>query len=325
LLLLLASAASWSCAAPVLVHPHSRAEDARSMIWRDRGPVGSLNLIYGAGGKAHAPDARGTFTFLKEDMEATNPKFSVVDSHGVEWKVKLGEETQSETAAARFVWAAGYFVDEDYFLPELTVKGLPELRRGEQFVSAGGTVHHARLERKLKDEKKDGTWDWFENPFSGQRDLNGLRVMMALVNNWDLKVENNQIYEVRGERRYVVTDLGASFGNTGNSLTRTKSNPVEYAESAFVQTVTSDHVDLVLHSRPFFMGAVEPANYQMRTRIEAIARTIPRADAKWIGHRLSLLSDRQIGDGFRAAGYAADEVAVFSTALRKRISALNAL
>jgi hypothetical protein len=82
------------------------------------------------------------------------------------------------------MWAAGYFVDEDYYVAELTVTNVPKLHRGEKFVSRGGTIHGARLERKLKDVEKLGTWDWFDNPFIDQRELNGLRVMMALLNNW---------------------------------------------------------------------------------------------------------------------------------------------
>jgi hypothetical protein len=63
----------------------------------------------------------------------------------------------------------------------------------------------------------------------------------------------------------------------------------------------------------------------MRTRIEAVTKAIPRADAKWLGRRLSLLSDTQIGDGFRAGGYTPDEVATYTQAVRKRIAQLNAL
>ena len=43
------------------------------------------------------------------------------------------------------------------------------------------------------DEKKSGTWSWHHNPFVGTREFNGLRVMMALLNNWDLKDENNAV------------------------------------------------------------------------------------------------------------------------------------
>jgi hypothetical protein len=326
---LFATAASWSCAASLPAHTTNQQTrgntSLRAVIWRDPGRVASLNLLYGAGGRQHAPDPKGRFTFLKEDTLATSPKFDVVDRQGVEWKVKLGEEPQSETAAARFLWAAGYFVDEDYYLPQFTVTGAPKLHRGEEFVSPDGTIRGARFERKLNDTEKHGTWDWFENPFANTRELNGLRIMMALLNNWDLKDVNNSIYETRGQRRYVVTDLGASFGNTGNTLTRSKSAPQEYADSKFVEKTTSASVDFVLHSRPFFLTAIDVPNYQMRTRIEAITKLIPRADAKWLGRRLSMLSDAQIGDGFRAGGYTSAEVSIYTRAVRQRIGQLNAL
>ena len=121
-------------------------------LWRDRGDVASLNLLYGAGGKEHQP--AGKFTFVKEDKQGTAPKFEVVDEQGVRWKVKLGEETKSETAASRLVWAAGYFTDEDYYLPELRVEKMPKLDRGRKFVSADGVVRGVRLERSVKGQKK---------------------------------------------------------------------------------------------------------------------------------------------------------------------------
>jgi hypothetical protein len=295
------------------------------VIWRAPGNMAALNLFYGAGGKTHAPNPNGPFTFVDEDTKATSPKFDIEDGQGVHWKVKLGEEPQSETAATRFLWAAGYFVDEDYYLAEINVKGLPKLHRGEDSVSADGTVHRARLERKSKDVKKVGEWDWFDNPFLGQRELNGLRVMMSLLNNWDLAANNNSIEEVGGERRYVVSDLGATFGNTGNSITRSKSVPKDYADSAFVEKTTSDFVDFVLHSRPFFLSAIDVSNYRDRTRMEQITKHIPRADARWLGLRLSRLSEKQIRDGFRAAGYTHEEVEALTRAMRKRIAQLRAL
>jgi hypothetical protein len=307
---------------------HEDKENAANLpetIWRDPGKMASLNLFYGAGGKRHAPDPNGTFTFLKEDMQETSPKFDVEDKRGVRWRVKLGQEPESETAATRFLWAVGYFVDEDYYLEEFKVIGVPKLHRGENFVSADGTVHRARLERKPKEVKKVGTWDWFDNPFLDRRELNGLRVMMSLLNNWDLAQSNNAIDEMGGQRRYVVADVGATFGNTGNSITRSKSVPKDYADSAFIDNTTPEFIDFVLHSRPFFLSALNVPNYRDRTRMEQITKHIPRADAKWLAHRLSMLSGRQIRDGFRAGGYTPEEIEVYTQAMRKRIADLAAL
>lgn len=306
----------------------TRQADAASLperIWQDPGDVASLDLLYGFGGKALAPNPAGAFTFVKEDLEGTSPKFEVADGQGVEWKVKLGPEVQSETAATRFLWAAGYFVDDDYYVAELTVKGMPVLKRGRKFVSPGGIVHAARLELKRTAVKKIGEWDWFDNPFRGQREFNGLRVMMALLNNWDLKPINNSIYVVDGERHYVVSDVGATFGKTGNSLTRSKGVTRDYERSKFVAKATPEDVDFVMHSRPFFLTVFALKNYRFRTGMEAVTKHVPRADARWLGQRLSLLTDDQIRDGFRAGGYGAGDVEDLTRTIRARIAALAGL
>jgi hypothetical protein len=327
--LLMLGVAAWSVSVAAQkkdIDPASAGAAAGpDMIWRDPGDMASLDLLYGAGGKGHAPDPAGAFTFVKEDAEGTSPKFEVTDELGVEWKVKLGPESQSETAATRFLWAAGYFVDEDYYAADLTVKGLPVLRRGQNLVSAGGVVHGVRLKRKRITGEKLGDWDWFANPFLGQRELNGLRVMMSLLNNWDLKQANNAIYAVDGEHHYAISDLGATFGHTGNVMGRSKGVPRDYEGSEFIAKSTPDFVDFVLHSRPFFLGVFSASHYQERARMEKITRHIPRADARWLGQRLSMLTDDQIRDGFRAAGYEAADVETLTGTFRRRVAALEAL
>ena len=295
-----------------------------SALWSDRGDYASLNLFYGAGGKEHEPS--GKFTFIEEDKQGGSPKFEVRDEQGVRWKVKLGDETKAETAATRLVWAAGYYTDEDYYLPELRVENLPTLERGQQFVSADSVVHGARLERKLKGEKKAGNWSWFKNPFIGTKELNGLRVMMALINNWDLKESNNAVYDVKEEGpRYVVGDLGATFGQTGNAITRSKSNIGEYSGAKFIQKVTADHVDFFFSSRPFILSAVDAPYYAKRTHMQDIAKHIPLAHAKWLGQMLAQFSDDQLRDCFRAAGYAPVEVELIAAMVKQRIKDLNTL
>ena len=157
-------------------------------------------------------------------------------------------------------------------------------------------------------------------------ELNGLRIMMALINNWDLKDVNNAIYDEQGEDpRYVVSDLGATFGETGNSLTRSKSNPEDYIGSPFIDKVTPEHVDFVLNSRPFILAAINVPNYVKRTHMEDIGKEIPVPDAKWLGKLLAPLSDEQIRDCFRAAGYSPEEVEGNAAMVRERIRALNGL
>jgi hypothetical protein len=299
--------------------------DLPALIWRDPGNISALNLIYGAGGREHAPDPKGRYTFESEDMNGTSPKFYVKDSNGVRWQVKLGAEPESETAATRLVWAAGYFVDEDYYLAEVKIEGMPQLQRGQNYIINDDLVRSARFKRKDKEIKNIGNWDWFKNPFNGSRELNGLRIMMALVNDWDLKEVNNVVYEVDGEQRYVVSDLGATFGKTGNSIGRSKSDPKDFEKSTFVEKVAGDEVNFEMHSRPFFPTIVNVPNYRERTKMEDITKKIPRADAKWLGQLLAKLSEEQIRDCFRSAGYTPEEVDGYAREVQQRIGELNAL
>ena len=299
-----------------------------AVIWRDPGDVPVLDILNGAGGQAHAPDPHGQYTFHAEDLDGTSPKFSVRDKDGTEWRVKLGPEVQCETAATRLLWAAGYFVEETYYLPEMTVTGLPPLHRGRMFTGPAGLVRGARLKRHSPEFKKVGKWDWFDNPFLKTRELNGLRIMMSLLNNWDLKDVNNVVYDTGTERRYVVSDIGATLGNTGNYFTRSKSVLKEYAQSHFsdfARRPVSGSVDFVVHDRPFILTIFDFIHYRRHAKMEQIVKRIPRDDARWLGGRLAKLTTEQIKDCFRSAGYLPSDVDGFAEVIQKRIAELNAL
>jgi hypothetical protein len=309
------------------------ADSAKPVLWRSPGDIRSLNLFYGSGGEAHAPHT--TYTFEKEDMEGTGPKFIVRDENGVRWKVKMGHEACPETVASRFVWAAGYSTNEDYFMPKLPVEGMPKhLHRGQQFIEPQGTAHNVRLKRYVDGEKKAGIWKWSDNPFSSTRELNGLRVIMALINNWDTKDINNAIYHEKNpegvagpEDFYMVSDLGATFGTTGVSWKRAGAdgNLQSYSASKFVLKVAPAYVDFATPSCPMLMDIFYPPDFLMRVHMRWIGRRIPRDDVHWIGQLLAQLSIEQIQDAFRAAGYKPNEVEGFSKVVEGRIAQLNKL
>jgi hypothetical protein len=292
-------------------------------LWSDRGDAADLDLLNGPGGKEHQPG--NAFRFISESKGGTSPKFEVEDENGAKWKVKLGREAKSETAATRLVWAAGYNVDENYYRAQIQVQGMKPLSRGQEYVSSDGIVRGARLERQ-RGEKKISKWSWYKNPFLGTREFNGLRVMVALINNWDLKEMNNGVYAASGTgEKYRISDLGASLGRTGNCLSRSRGVIKDYEETKFVKKITPKDVDLVMHSRPFFLTIFNFPYYHARTRMESVARHIPIADARWIGMRLSQLSPEQIRDCFRAAGFLPEEVEGYARIVSQRIEALKKL
>ena len=301
-------------------------QQAKAVLWTEPKDLATRSLYYGPGGKRHEP--HGPFTFVKEDRGGTNPKFLVRDAYGVEWKVKLGLEARSETAASRIVWAAGYATDEDYLVRDMQIGGMPRhLHRGQKLIGPGGTVHNARLEREREGEKKSGSWRWKRNEFAGSREWNGLRVLMALLNNWDLKDVNNAVYDTGSKRIYMVSDLGAGFGSAGRSwpAARAKDNLNSYSRSKFIRRLTPTTVDFQTPSRPAIFYVVNPKAYIMRIRMESLGRDVPRADAKWVGQLLARLSPSQIRDAFRASGYSPEEIDGFSRVLEERIALLTDL
>jgi hypothetical protein len=311
------------------------ARGVLTVLWRQPGDIASRDLFYGPGGKKDEP--QGPFTFMKEDLDGSNPKFTVRDREGVKWKVKLGAEAEPETVASRLVWSVGYFANEDYFLPHFEVQDMPpRLRRRNagRFIEPDGSMRNVRLKKEPADEKKIGTWSWRNAPFSGTRELNGLRVIMALINNWDLKDENNAIYEHKkhgdslpDERVYLVSDLGASFGTAWLDRTHEKSkgNLDWYSRTRFITKTTAEYVDFEDPRRPALMFLANPHEYFGRLGLRWIGRHIPREDAKWMGGILAQLSPQQIHDAFRAAGYSPQAVEGFSAVVESRIAALNKL
>src|SRR4051812_11085136 len=159
--------------------PVDQAKLHNPVLWHDPGHIVELDLMNGQGGNDSKPAP--PFKFESEDMHGTNPKFNVRDAHGAKWRVKLGDEARPEVTASRLLWAVGYFVNEDYVLESAKVDGL-HLTRGPS-IAADGHIVDARFERRPAERKKIGTWRWKTNPFSGTREFNGLRVMMALMNN----------------------------------------------------------------------------------------------------------------------------------------------
>ena len=270
-----------------------------AVLWREPVDIKSRNLFYGSGGKDHEPS--GSMTYLGEDQNGVNAKFYVRDGNGIRWNVKLGNEAKPETAASRLVWAVGYFTNEYYFVSEMAVTKLPRLSRGEELI-VDGRIGGVRMKRHNKHEDIIGHWDWDKNPFVGTKELDGLKVMMELICNTDVKREHRLIVDAKGvEQRYMLKDLGASFGKAGRTIFRTKGDLKDFQSLPLIKNAGPEFLDFWYFKH------------------------IPREHAKWIGGYLTQLSDEQISDAFRAAGFTSEEVQGFTQKVREKINELVAL
>jgi hypothetical protein len=290
------------------------AKEARPVMWEEPSDIESRDLFYGPGGAEGAPDANGKFTFEARSKKGTSEKIQVVDDKGRKWTVKFGPEAKPETAATRIVWAAGYHVDQDYFVKRTHIEG-----RG------GFDVWDVRFERRDDGYKEEGFWPWDTNPFNGTRELQGLKVLMALLNNWDLKIDNNKIVRPnkkgggdRDTRVYYDADLGATFGSTGSFFSKlpffgnapagSKGDPDAYSKQVFIDGVKNGMV--MFHYKGKNPKALEGVTVE---------------NARWMGELLGRLSDKQLSDAFRASGFSDAEVDTYQKSLRNRINQLRNL
>src|SRR5688572_25352656 len=265
------------------------------VIW-ERVPIAERDLYWGPGGRESFPVLEG-MTFVGRQPGGNNLKFRLKDKSGREWVAKAADESQPEVAATRLLWAIGYPTEIDYIVPKVSI-------------AKWGNFKNVRFEARPDGIKRGERWSWDNNPFSKSREFAGLRIMMAMLNNWDLKDENTVILQKDGKLYYAVSDLGSSFGKLAqHSKTRSGrsvNKPEDYAGSTFIKTVNGNVIQF----------AYTAARADLMTGINV-------AHGRWLADLLLQLSDKQIQDAFRAANYEPAEVAMLTESFKRRIAELD--
>ena len=282
--------------------------------------------MWGAGGEANQPQA--PFQFIKEELSGTTPKMQVKDAKGTRWVVKFGEEAKPSAFATRLVWACGYTVETEYLIPHGTITGVRGLKRAQAWVHADGSFIEGRFQMRSDHPKfiADHSWAWNSNPFLGTPELNGLRILMMLLSNWDTKDardltrggeldSNLAIFEdsdANGPRYlYFVSDWGASLGKWGGISTRSKMDCKGFAAQTpdFVQGTEGGVVR---------WGYVGKHN-------DDIVKNIRVTDVQWLMQYLGRITDDQLRQGLAASGATPEQMDCFIGSLRQRIGQLRAL
>jgi hypothetical protein len=300
---------------------------SRASIWHDPGPVETLDLAAGPGGRDGAPEP--PFVFVEEHLGGSQPCMSVRDRRGRRWRVKWGDEVQVETLATRLAWAAGFFVEICYYVAEGRVDGAHDLRRATAAIEADGRFTAARFELDdpaIVKHFDEHSWAWHDNPFVGSPELHGLKIVMMWLSNWDAKDvrdvargSNTAIFECetaaagerrsRREARYLIIDWGGALGQWGSIVRRGRWDCAGFAAETdrFITGVDGDQV------RFGYTGQ----------RTADIAAGIRVSDVRWLMRTLGRLTDRQIAAAVAASGGTADEIACFTAALRRRLDRLQ--
>jgi hypothetical protein len=307
---ILAAAATEGCArTPRQVEVTPEKPAAIVELWKEPADISKRDLFFGAGGKALAPIGTA-FTFVAEDVSGYSPGFDVTDDRGVEWSVKTGPEAQTEVVASRVLWAIGFHQPPTYYLSDWTLAGA---RTGPQ--------QPGRFRPEVRGRKVVGDWPWHENPFVGTRELGVLIVANLVINNWDWKTSNNKIYELSepvdgASRWFVVRDIGASFGKyTYPTILKwfrlrgfgqgTRNDLAGFEEQAFIKEVDLESRDVDFDYRGIYkdvIGTVTPEQVRHACTL------------------LSLLTDAQWHDAFRAGGYDLETGQRFTAKIKEKIA-----
>ena len=267
------------------------------VFWREAADASSRNLLLGAGGETMKPDvSKVTFVAVKTGGYST--KYEVRDAKGNKWIAKISKESQPDTAANRLLYGLGYPTEIAYLFPKLKIEGK-------------GEFENVRLEERPKGVDRVGNWMWENNQFQNTPEFRGLKIFMVMINNWDMKDDNNEILATRNattgeaELQYIISDLGGSFGKTGGFFSRSRNEPKDYVKAEFIKAVNGDVIDFVYSGKN-----------------QKLFEGITVADARWLHDRFAALSDEQIKDAFRSANYTPEEVDTLTAALKMRIAAL---
>ena len=278
-------------------------------LWEEPADPSTRDLFSGPGGTSGEPRDGSSFVFVREDAGGYSPGFDVRDSNGIEWSVKLGPEAQTEVVVSRILWALGYHQPSTYYVANWTMTG-----------EHAGPQPPARFRPKLPDWKLEGDWSWYENEFVQTQPFKGLVVANILLNNWDWKTSNNKIYAIGGadgvpaRRIYVVQDLGASLGKTayprllGWMPTKyikqgSRNNLEDFESQEFIERLEGD--------RPKFV---------YRGIHHSLVDLITVPDVGWLMERMSRVTDAQLRDAFRAAGYEDDVAARYITKIKGKVA-----
>jgi hypothetical protein len=286
----------------------------RALLWRDPGAIDTMNMVAGPEGSGNAPVP--PFRFVAEETRGVSPKLVVLDAGHVKWMVKFGEEAKAEIFASRISWAAGYPVRASYYVGKGRIEGISSLKKAARFVGPDGVFQQARFQMFDHEgfrEISGGKLDLYERR-ANQRELNGLKLTLLLVANWDVKSANTGIFEINGQRYAAITDWGASMGDPA----AIKSAERKWSCSAYSKR-TKYLMDGVENGYVQFNYTHYAARHE-----NALSYGIRIEHLRWFLSRMQRLTDTQVHAALLASGATAAEASCFTQAFRERLDAFAA-
>ena len=291
--------------------PHAQPQSGGTAdiaeLWQEPADLLQRDLFYGPGGAALAPPNDGTFQFVAYKTTGTNPGYDVKDSSGRLWSVKLGIEAQSEVTASRILWAMGYPQPATYFVQQFTLTG-----------TDAGIKNIARFRTDTDQWRPGGEWSWYENPFANTQAFRGLVVAQLVLNNWDMKTNNNRIYDAADasavpRRQFMVRDVGSSLGHSkqfrlfamlGTRGMQGSKNDLEgFEQQGFIEGLEGNKV-----------------RFDYRGMHQSLVDTITVPDVIWACEQLARIPDGHWQAAFKAGWYPQPEADRYIAKIKEKIA-----
>jgi len=263
-------------------------------------PEPGSNLFWGVGGEALAPDPGGKYKVIEVKKGGFSRGLTVDGPGDRKWSIKFPPEASTEVVASRLLWAVGFHQPPQYYVGDWSAEGAPD----------PNTQLPARF-RENKPKELHGldpgeNWSYYQNPFVGTREMNGLLVLQVMLGNSDLKDEQNFVYKLKdrfegANRWYVARDLGQSLGRTG-VFEPPRGDIKVFEETPFIKGMAGKYV-----------------RFDYRGRHGVLIDHMTVEDVQWICRRLQALTDAQWHDAFRAGGYAPELADRFIRRFKQKI------
>jgi hypothetical protein len=291
----------------------------RAKVWQQI-DTASLDLLAGPPqppGRRIEPDVACTFAFPEKPLNGNTPKFDCALSPGDIVKVKYGAdngEVYAEVAATRLFWALGFQTDALYPArvtcaacpPDPFAASKKDWRRGPPSNVATAVFDPVAIERENPGEAIEVPgfegWAWPEletvreaGGGASRAEIDALKLLAVFVQHSDSKPEQQKLFcqgevtkdasgnETCASPWLSVKDLGTTFGKA----TRRNISKMRLADWS-AASVWKKGEPCVGNLPRSFTGTLD--NPQ-----------ISEAGRRLLADRLTLLSDRQINDLFRAS------------------------
>jgi hypothetical protein len=249
------------------------------------------------------------FHFVREEMGGTAPKIVVTDAKNVTWYVKFNFEVKPETLAAQIVRQAGYYAPVTYYVAEGKFENFPQQglkRSGTGVDPSSGRFQVARFSREMK-LVKGASWNLDEPSLRHSKELSGLKLLIAITANWDIKPPNFAVVEAGGQQMFAITDWGQTFGAPDM---KSHWNCKQYSDSN--KWLTHGNEDGYLY--------LEYGGKQSNV----VTNGIKIEHAKWLLGQLRGLNQSRVTDLLRKSGATDEETTCFAPAIMKRLNTLRA-